>query len=221
MRKNLLLAIILPGLFLSACLPAAFKPKATASPNPISVADLQKTATVLAREALQSQTTLVPAPSDTAAPAIIANTPTHEIPTDTLTSIPPTQTATSGAELTNSGTPAPAATSTSTTAAASTPTSGAPIPLHSGTMPPSLPFGNITLINRSKTDVYISLRCVTKDDLVTIIEYPVAGMEKVNAPAGRYTYVVWVGGRQIIGEFALGKSQDLTIKIFKDRVEIK
>jgi hypothetical protein len=88
-------------------------------------------------------------------------------------------------------------------------------------MPPALPYGEITLINRSKADVYISLRCVTKDDLVTIIEYPVNKVITARSPAGQYTYVVWVGGRKITGSFSLGKSEDLTINIFKDRVGIR
>jgi hypothetical protein len=69
--------------------------------------------------------------------------------------------------------------------------------------------------------VYVSLRCVTKDDYVTIIEFPVKGYVTTRALAGQYTYVVWVGGNKLVGSFSVGKSQDLTINIFKDRVGIK
>ncbi len=62
-------------------------------------------------------------------------------------------------------------------------------------MPPNLPFGELKLINKSKAEVYISLRCVTKDDFVTIIEYPVKGIVTTRALAGQYTYVA-LGGRQ-------------------------
>lgn len=219
MKKIPFLVIVL-SLSLSACLPAFLQPQATAtSLAPISVEDLQATATILAQGALQSQPSPTLAPSDTPVAVIETNTPTQEIPTETAVPASPTLTATLGAAISNSGTTAP--TTTSILAVGSTPTVGTPHPLHYGTMPPNLPFGKITLINRSKAEVYISLRCVTKDGYVTIIEYPVGGMAKTTAPAGKYTYVVWVGGRQIIGEFTLDKSQDLTIKIFKDRVEIK
>jgi hypothetical protein len=96
-----------------------------------------------------------------------------------------------------------------------------PHPLFAGTQPPYLPFGHIELTNKSKTDVYISMRCVTKEGYVTIIEYPVESFVAAKGPAGRYTYVVWVGGRKIDGSFSLARNQDLSIVIFKDRVTIK
>ncbi|MBI5962181.1 MAG: hypothetical protein HY863_01795 [Chloroflexi bacterium] len=222
MKKVFFLAIAF-SLSLSACLPAILQPQATptASPPPISVEDLQATATILAQESLQSLPSPILAPSETPVAVTATNTATQEVPTETQNPILLTLTATLGASiaLPENGTATP--TTTATLPINSTPTIGTPLPLHSGTMPPNLPYGKITLINRSRVEVYISLRCVTKDGYVTIIEYPVDGMIKTNAPAGRYTYVVWVGGRQILGDFALSKAQNLTIKIFKDRVEIK
>jgi hypothetical protein len=91
-----------------------------------------------------------------------------------------------------------------------------------GTMPPNLPSGYISMINMSKADVYISLQCTTQDGYVTIIEYPVGGSRvSTSAPAGKYVYVASVGGKKITGNFRLDKLQDLTLIIYKDRIEIK
>jgi hypothetical protein len=93
-------------------------------------------------------------------------------------------------------------------------------PQHYGTMPPYLPFGQVTLVNKSKAEVDVSLQCTTKDGYTTIIETPVGGTTKLKAPAGKYLLVAWVGGKKMIGNFSLAKSGDLKIKIFKDHLEI-
>jgi hypothetical protein len=90
-----------------------------------------------------------------------------------------------------------------------------------GTLPPALPFGNVKLVNKAKVDVYVSLQCTTIDGYKTIIEYPVFGSFSVSAPAGRYNYVAWVGGRQFQGSFRLSKGEDLSITFNKDKVTIK
>jgi hypothetical protein len=102
-------------------------------------------------------------------------------------------------------------------AASMTPTLGV---LTYGTLPPAVPFSNVTLINRSKRQAYISLQVVTAQGGPTIIEYPVRGQIKIQAPTGQYLYVAWVGGREMVGEFRLHKDQDLSIILYKDRVEI-
>jgi len=89
-----------------------------------------------------------------------------------------------------------------------------------GTLPPALPSGKVKLINKSKVEAYISLYCTTVDDYTTIIEYPVAGRMNVSAPAGKYTYVAWVGGRQMQGSFSLGKGNEVEITLYKDKVTI-
>ena len=89
-----------------------------------------------------------------------------------------------------------------------------------GTLPPLVPFGHITLVNKAKAEAYISLHV----DLVgsnTVIEYPVKGTILIRAPLGFYRYVAWVGGREMVGEFRLKQDRDLTIVLYKDRVEIK
>jgi hypothetical protein len=89
-----------------------------------------------------------------------------------------------------------------------------------GTLPPKVPFAHITLINRAKAEAYISLH-VDLDGSNTVIEYPVKGTIVIEAPLGSYRYVAWVGGREMIGEFKLHNSDDLTITLYKDRIVIK
>jgi hypothetical protein len=83
-----------------------------------------------------------------------------------------------------------------------------------------VPFAKVTIINKSRTQVYISLQNRPPDGPVAYLEYPVRNQVKVDAPLGYYVYVVWVGGRKIVGEFTLHKTDDLTITIFKDKVEV-
>lgn len=89
-----------------------------------------------------------------------------------------------------------------------------------GTLPPAVPFRHITLVNKAKAEAYISLH-VDLDGSNTVIEYPVKGRIKIEAPVGFYTYVAWVGGRKMVGEFKLHNNEDLTITLFKDKVVIK
>jgi hypothetical protein len=90
-----------------------------------------------------------------------------------------------------------------------------------GTLPPAVPFSNITLINKAKTEAYISLQVTMPDGNYSIIEYPVEGRVKIQAPVGSYLYVTWVGGRKMVGEFRLHNNDDLSITLYKDRVVIK
>lgn len=222
MKKVILLLTAL-CLTLSACVPALFQTDA-ASPVPISETDLQATAAILSQQTLQSLPSPTPAPSNTAVMLTDTRTPTQATPTETQNPILLTLTATLGTGTVIAGTPATGTPGTSTVtpnpAFSATPTETLH-PQHYGTMPPNLPFGQIMLINNSKAEVYISLQCTTKDGYVTIIEYPVGRKIEINAPAGRYVYVVWVGGNKIVGKFGLDKFQDLTLTIYKDRVEIK
>jgi hypothetical protein len=90
-----------------------------------------------------------------------------------------------------------------------------------GTQPPSIPYGKIWLRNKAKADAYISMQCTTIAGYNTILEYPVGGPIRVSAPAGKYSYVVWVGGRQILGTFGLDRQEEISITIYKDKVTIK
>jgi hypothetical protein len=232
MKKRLLIFMVMSFLF-SACLPVA--PQTEAFPTPISEADLQLTAAVLSQQTLQAIPTDTAVPTET--PVIVTATIT-EVPataTETQNPVLLTLTATLGTgtvtaenvtettgasvivgTLPFTGTPSATLSSFST----STPTID-PQPLSHGTLPPNLPSSSIFLVNKAKADAYVSLRCVTKDGYVTILEYPVNGTVKVKAPVGQYTYVAWVGGRQFTGSFNLPKEDDLTITLFKDKINVK
>ena len=90
-----------------------------------------------------------------------------------------------------------------------------------GTLPPAVPSSEITLVNKARTEAYISLQVTMPDGKYSILEYPVEGTVRVQAPVGHYLYVSWVGGRKMVGEFRLRQNDDLSIHLFRDRVEIK
>jgi hypothetical protein len=89
-----------------------------------------------------------------------------------------------------------------------------------GTLPPAVPFGNITLVNKAKTEAYISLQVTMPDGKYSIIEYPVEGRITIQAPVGHYLYVAWVGGRKMVGEFRLHKDEDLTITLNRNQIDV-
>lgn len=235
MKKMFFLLIAL-CFTLSACTSlTTLQPQAT-SPAPSSETDLQTSVAISVEQTLQALPSPTLAPSnipvvmtDTSTPKQATPTP---IPTETQDMLLLTLTATLGTGTVASGTTAAIALTATPTVGASntstvTPNPASPTPTetlhpqHYGTMPPNLPFGQIMLINKSKAEVYISLQCTTKDGYTTIIEYPVGRQIEINAPAGKYVYVAWVGGNKIIGKFGLDKSQGLTLTIYKDRIEIK
>lgn len=207
MKKTVLAVAVV--FLLGACLP--FTPTPDTNPNLDLAGTAEANLETAVAQTLTAQPTITrPPSSDTPAPTITSEvavaptmtaspitalTPTSELITST--NIPPTI-------------PAGAATAT--------PTLGI---LTYGTLPPAVPFSNITLINRSKSQAYISLQVVTAEGGPTIIEYPVSGQIKIQAPTGQYLYVAWVGGRKMVGEFKLGKDNDLTIILYKDKVVIK
>lgn len=226
--KKMLVLLVMLAVSLSGCLPAMLQPEA-ANPTPILEADLQATAAILSQQTLQSLPTATVAPSETAVVMTATETPIQSTPTVTQNPILLTLTATLGTgtvtannETLVSGTlPFTITPSATAKPAFSATPSQTAHPQFSGTLPPNLPFGTITLVNKAKVDIYISLRCVTKEGYITILEYPVKSSVEAKAPAGKYTYVAWVGGRQFIGAFSLSKDQDLVINIFKDRIGIK
>ncbi|MDP1714098.1 MAG: hypothetical protein Q8L41_05075 [Anaerolineales bacterium] len=227
MKKMLVLMVVLVAT-LSGCLPAMLQPEA-ANPTLITEADLQTTAEILSQQTLQSLPTATVAPSETAVVMTATETPIQSTPTATQNPILLTLTATLGTGTVSANNETPVSgtlpftgtpSATAKPAFSATPTLEAR-PLSYGTLPPNLPSGTITLINNAKVDVYISLRSVTKEGYITILEYPIKSSVEAKAPAGKYTYVAWVGGKQFTGAFSLSKGQDLVINIFKDRIGIK
>jgi hypothetical protein len=224
--KRISLLVIVLSLMTGACLPAPAQPDASSATAPPEV-DLEATAAILSQQTLQALPSFTALPSNT--PVVVVETSTETLqnltgsPTVTMantgTLVPGASTATAGTTVTLVTSTVPAASITPNPLMSATLT-GTAHPQHYGTMPPYLPFGQITLINKSKAEVYISLQCTTKDGFVSIYETPVSGQTRIKVPAGKYTYVAWVGGRQIVGKFSLGIDGNLKIKIFKDHLEI-
>ena len=90
-----------------------------------------------------------------------------------------------------------------------------------GTLPPAVPFSQVTLINKARTEAYISLQVTMPDGTYSILEYPVEGRVEIKAPIGSYLYVAWVGGRKMVGEFKLKHNDDLSIILYRDHIEVR
>lgn len=219
MNKNLI-PILLLMVVTGACLPA---PVPTASAPQVdmqaTIDSIVKTAAAQTLAAQPSPTTAPPTETPTAVVEPSSTPSVNDEPSSTpvpnLTTTPVT--ATSGAIDSSNITP------TSTTVGISgsptlTPTLGV---LLYGTLPPAVPSSDVYLVNKSKTQVYISLQLCDTEAKGAILEYPVQNSIKIKAPIGNYLYVVWVGGRQLIGNLKVNKSEDLKITIFKDKVVIQ
>jgi hypothetical protein len=195
---------------------------------PAPVVDEQATIDSTVRTA-QAQTmaalpspTVVP-PTETGSPTVVAVDSPTLVVTDTPSASPaPNLTTTPVTATVGTINPTPiSATATqpvSSGGATLTPTLGI---LLYGTLPPAVPSADITIFNKSKAQAYISLQNDAVDRSDAVLEYPVKKEVHVKAPLGYYLYVVWVGGRQIVGEFVLHSDDDLTITIYKDKVVVE
>ena len=213
--------VLLAAHILGACLPAT-----TPAPN-VPTVDVAGTAqagaqTSVAQTLTALPTITIPPATDTASP-----TPPIAIPSDTATV--ESSTATIAPNLTTTpttGTSAPSnSTFTPTATIASAPGGATLVPTLTirtyGTLPPAVPFSTVFLINKAKTEAYISLQVNTAQGGLTIIEYPVEGTVKILAPTGQYLYVAWVGGRKMVGNFRLKQTDELKITLFRDKVVIE
>lgn len=220
MIKRILFVITLAGL-LSACLPSL--PGSQNGPTPIPDEELQLTAAVLSEQTLAALPTQSPIPTET--PIILSPeaTATQPAPTETENPVLLTLTATLLVGTPTLGTPSSETVTleTPTPGTQSTAIPGNPSGGVVGTQAPFLPYGTIQLFNKSDADAYISLRCVTKEGYVTLLEYPVLKNFSVQAPAGSYTYIAWVGGRQFDGSFKMDKDGFVTITFYKNRINVK
>lgn len=167
-----------------------------ASPSPTLVG-MENTATLPPTEVLGSTATSVP----TASPTLVIGTGTG---------LPPTATAFG-----------PNTTATSTLAAGQVTAVWTLAVRKYGTLPPAVPYSQVTLINKANAEAYISLQVTMPDGQYSVIEYPVKGRIRIQAPVGSYLYVAWVGGRKMVGEFRLHNDDDLSITLYRDRVTIK
>ena len=195
--------------------------------NPAPNVDTAGTVNAMAQTA-QAQT-LTAQPSPTTVPTLTSTpTPVLAEPSATPTLV---NTDTPVPNLTTTATLAVAVTATSGTAnltttstatlASNQPTASATLGIRTyGTLPPqNRPFTQITILNKSRAEAYISLQVVT-DQGYTIIEYPVERIVKVSIPTGNYTYVVWVGGRKFVGYFHASQFEEPSITIFRDKIVV-
>lgn len=213
MKRVLLLVAVV--LLLGACLPF---PNVS---NPTPAVDIAATNQANLQTAVAQ--TLAAQPTPTSVPF----TDTATLPVESPT-IPVTDTPLPADPLLNNLTTTPATETSGPEGLTATPALAAAQPTATwtlavrtyGTLPPQVPFGRIILVNKAKAEAYISLH-VDLNGSNTVIEYPVQGTKSIQAPIGFYRYVAWVGGREMVGEFRLKRDHDLTIVLYKDRVEIK
>lgn len=213
MKKFVLVVVV--TLLLGACLPTSF----TSNPGTQPAVDIPGTVNAIMGTAVAQ--TLTSQPTATMVPVTDTPTPTAVLfeaspsPTETATALP-------APNLTT--TPVTATTVAGTTTTAPVPDSRTLVPTLTvrlyGTLPPEVPFGNITLVNRARAEAYISLQVTTRQGGPTILEYPVPRIERIEAPAGYYLYVAWVGGNKMVGNFSLHEGDALYITLYKNRVVI-
>ena len=224
MKKTFILGLIV-AFALGACvLPTIPTPNTGSTPNTGATADVAGTVDALLKTAVAQ--TLTAQPTITSAPATDTPITFVEASPIPITTESPTATLTSIADLTTTpatATSGPADAAFTATLAAANPATLIPtltIRLY-GTLPPAVPSGDITLINKSKTEAYISLQVTSIDGRYAIIEYPVVGTISIKAPTGFYLYVAWVGGNKMVGNFRLRGNEDLSIILYKDKVVIQ
>ena len=216
--KKILIPILLSMIVTGACLPVA--PPTDSAPPVNSQATIDSIVNTAAAQTLAAQPSPTTAPPTETATAVLGPSATVEV-TDVPSSTPAPNLTTTPATATSIAEAAATATATQPASSGSptlTPTLGI---LKYGTLPPAVPSADITLVNKSKTQAYISLQNYPKNRDLAILEYPVVKQVKIQAPLGYYLYVVWVGGRKIVGEFVLHDSDDLKITIYKDKVTVQ
>ena len=223
MKKFIVLALLC-AFALGSCQAINFP--TTPAPN----VDLQGTTNALFQTANAQTLTAQPSPTTvpptaTVTPLLAEASPTTvtDIPTIDLFATTPTTaplTATTGPTATGLA-PGPTATFTVTAVSGqATPFPTLAIRTY-GTLPPlNRPYTEALIFNRTKAECYISLQIVT-DQGYTIIEYPVKKMVHILIPTGEYTFVVWVGGRQLVGDFHASQGIESVINIYRDKVVIK
>jgi hypothetical protein len=230
MRKGVVVLVSLLALLLGGC-QGLFTP--TPAPGPGPTVDSAATANSQFNTAVAQ--TLTARPTDTAASITETATLPVESPvlpaTDTQTApatetfTPPaglTATALTGTNEVPTATGGPADVTGTATLASGQVTAIWTLAIRKyGTLPPAVPFSQVTLVNKANTEAYISLQVTMPDGKYSILEYPVEGSIRIQAPVGSYLYVAWVGGRKMVGEFRLHHNEDLTITLFRDKITIK
>jgi len=228
MKKIAVVLSLILSFIIGACsqLPG-FTPTPGTSPNVDSAATSGALFNTAVAQTLTAQPTFtsVSATPTAVIPVASATLPPTNIPTTTATATLVTDLTTT--PVTATGGPATATLVPSNGTATPTLVAGQVTPIWTlavrtyGTLPPLVPFSHITLINKANAEAYISLHVDIPEGGNTVIEYPVEGRIKIEAPVGFYSYVTWVGGNKIVGNFKLHNNDDLSITIYKDKVVIK
>ncbi len=228
MKKTAVVLGLLLSFISGACgqLPG-FTPTPGTRPNVDSTATSGALCNTAVAQTLSAQRTCssVPATPTAVIPVASPTLPPTDIPTTTATATLVTDLTTTPVTATSG--PATATLVPSNLTATPTLVAGQVTPIWTlavrtyGTLPPLVPFSHITLINKAKAEAYISLHVDIPEGGNTVIEYPVEGRIKIEAPVGVYSYVAWVGGNKMVGNFRLHNNDDLSITIYRDKVVIK
>jgi len=217
MKKTVVVLGSILALLLGAC---SQIPGFTPTPGTGPTVDSAATSDALFKTAVAQTLTAQPTVTSTSAP--VTNTAVIPAASPTLVA---TDTPTLVTDLTTTpvtATPIPANVTTTATIVSGQVTAIWTLAVRTyGTLPPLVPFSHITLINKAKTEAYISLHVDLPEGGNTVIEYPVERSIKIEAPVGFYSYVAWVGGNKMVGNFRLHHNDDLSIILYKDKVVIK
>ncbi len=231
MKKMIVLTLAM--LFsLSACVPTFLKSDSQDTPAaPVDIAatvdaaaSTQVAQTFEALAALATPTMEVPTAEPSTDEATATAIETTELPSETPTlEEPQTPEGTLPAETeTSDETLVPTATATlEATATSIYPSPTSPISIQ---LPPDyIPRYEISIINKTKGKIYISLQGVTVDDYHPIIEYDLkaGGQTTIAIPEGTYTAIVYVGKEPMVDYFSIHGSNEITIFIERDELRIK
>ena len=217
MKKTVVVLGSILALLLGAC---SQIPGFTPTPGTGPTVDSAATSDALFKTAVAQTLTAQPTVTSTSAP--VTNTAVIPAASPTLVA---TDTPTLVTDLTTTpvtATPIPANVTTTATIVSGQVTAIWTLAVRTyGTLPPLVPFSHITLINKAKTEAYVSLHVDLPEGGNTVIEYPVERSIKIEAPVGFYSYVAWVGGNKMVGNFRLRHDDDLSITLYTDKVVIK
>lgn len=222
MKKTVILGLIV-ALALGGCvLPAIPTTNTGSTPDTGPTVDVAGTVDAILKNALAQTLTAQPTvtsvpPTDTPTPVLESFVPVTVV-ASTFTPTLVTDLATTSATATGG----PGDSISTATLAAVVP--GTSIPTLTirlwGTLPPAVPSSDIILINKSKTQAYISLQVTSPDGRYAVLEYPVVGRIEIKAPIGSYLYVAWVGGNKMVGNFKLHGNEELSITLYKDKIDV-
>ncbi len=170
----------------------------------------------------QAMSPAAPLPAASALPSATA------LPTTTPTApFTPIATFTPGGGTSTTPSPTPSSTGTQPTPTGPTAmfTQAAapgtlPVSVNMDKLPRDTVYKPVVIRNKSHAQMDISLHCTTHQGLQTVIEYEHVRTLSDEIPECDYVYVVWVGGRQIVGSFTLYRISDIAITVYAQRVEV-